>query len=52
MIRGVLVLLAFLTVTFLAGCASEDDLSNTNRPAVAGEATPAPATGAQSGWKW
>jgi hypothetical protein len=52
MIRRISILFAFLALTFLAGCASEDELSTGNHPPVAGEATPSPTGGAQSGWKW
>jgi len=41
-----------LVLLLFAGCASEEPLNFEEHAPVAGEATPAPVSGARTGWAW
>lgn len=41
-----------LVLLLFSGCASEEPLNFEEHAPVAGEATPAPVSGARSGWAW
>jgi uncharacterized lipoprotein YajG len=51
-IRLVSILSILAACLLFAGCASEEPLNFNEHAPVAGEATPAPVSGARSGWAW